>query len=286
MKYFIFLLVLLNALVWIAVFALPDNNLHVVGCDVGQGDAILLTHKTTQILIDGGPNNRVLECLSHHMPFWDKTIEVVILTHPQTDHFTGLINVFKNYKIKYFLGNQVDASSESYGVLKSLVGGSRATVINPTAGFKSRVGLIYLDIVAPPQSLAFDTSNQTTQLTNNKLGVFESKHDPNDFSIIGHFSFHEFDVLTTGDISSSDFMTPKVELLKVPHHGSKNGLTQQLLDMTQPQVAIISAGRNNRYGHPHKEVINMLDAQNVKILRTDVSGNVEIISDGKRWWVK
>ena len=77
--------------IWLAVLALPDNKLHLVVCDVGQGDAILVTYKTTQMLIDGGPNKAVLECLARHMPFYDRRIEVVLLTHPQADHLNGLI---------------------------------------------------------------------------------------------------------------------------------------------------------------------------------------------------
>ncbi len=107
MKYLSFSLILVLSVVWLAVITFPDNNLHIIACDVGQGDAMLLTYKNFQVLIDGGPNSKVLPCLSGHMPFWDRQIEVVILTHPEADHFIGLIDVFKNYKIKYFLANQV-----------------------------------------------------------------------------------------------------------------------------------------------------------------------------------
>ena len=79
---------------------------------------------------------------------------------------------------------------------------------------------------------------------------------------------------------------PKVNYLKVPHHGSKNGLSQSLLDAASPQIAVISVGKNNSYGHPSKEVLNMLEAKEIKIMRTNEVGDVEIVSNGDNWWLK
>ena len=90
-KYLFFFLLLITALVWITVITYSNQNLKLIACDVGQGDAILAIYGKTQILIDGGPNNKILDCLSRYMPFWDREIEIVILTHPQADHYTGLI---------------------------------------------------------------------------------------------------------------------------------------------------------------------------------------------------
>ena len=94
-KYLIYLLSLLTLLTWLAVFSLPDDKLHLITCDVGEGDATLITYKSSQLLIDGGPNNKVIDCLSEHVPFWDRTLEVVVLTHPDYDHMKGLGAVFK-----------------------------------------------------------------------------------------------------------------------------------------------------------------------------------------------
>src|SRR3989344_2631863 len=110
-----YILVLITITVWTAVFSV-DNKLHIVACDVGQGDAILIQKNTTQILIDGGPNQKVLDCLGRHMPFWDRTIEFVILTHPELDHYGGLIDVVKTYNIKTYAHNGTTSGNQSYRV--------------------------------------------------------------------------------------------------------------------------------------------------------------------------
>ncbi len=114
----IFWLFLVLVLVWSAVFSLPDNKFHLVFCDVGQGDAILISYQRTQILIDGGPDNRVLDCLSHHLPFWERKLEVVILTHPEKDHLGGLIDVIKRYYLTYLFANSWPEQKEKISPLK------------------------------------------------------------------------------------------------------------------------------------------------------------------------
>ena len=148
-KYLYLLLLLITATIWLAVLVYPDRNLKIIACDVGQGDGFLAIYGKTEILIDGGPNNNIVDCLSKYLPFWDRTIEIVLLTHPQKDHYMGLIEVFKRYKVKYFLANSLDSSSQEYSLLKSLVGGGTTNVINPTRGMSMRVGLIHLDILHP-----------------------------------------------------------------------------------------------------------------------------------------
>src|SRR3990167_3816083 len=107
--------------IWLAVLALPDNRLHVVVCDVGQGDAILVSYKTTQMLVDGGPNKAVLGCLARHMPFYDHRIEVVVLTHPQADHMNGLIDVVKRYTVLQFIKEPVENNTDGYRELMRLL---------------------------------------------------------------------------------------------------------------------------------------------------------------------
>ena len=112
-KSIIYFLSLIAVLVWLAVYSV-DINLQIIACDVGQGDAILIQKNTTQVLIDGGPNQSVLNCLGRHLPFWDKQIELVILTHPQEDHYAGLIDVFKTYKILSFGESNTTSSYQGY----------------------------------------------------------------------------------------------------------------------------------------------------------------------------
>jgi competence protein ComEC len=308
-KYFFATLVLGVTSVWFAVFSYPDQKLHLIACDVGQGDAILAVFGGTQILIDGGSNKKVLECLDSHLPFWDRTIELVVLTHPQTDHFGGLIDVFKTYEVEKFLATSLDSSSHDYQVLKEVVGGSGVEVINPTSGMVIRLGTIYLDIVWPTskfleQNFAWQATEEFIQRQSlepqglslekleNVLGSFTTSRDPNDFSIVAILRYGEFDALLTGDIGPdvtdkilASGLIGEVEYIKIPHHGSKNGLTQNLLDATSPEVAVISSGKSNSYGHPHREVLDMLSCYGLRVFRTDLSGNVEIVSDGEKFWV-
>jgi len=280
-KYIFGLLALATITIWLAVLAAPDDRLRLIACDVGQGDAMLVVYGQSQILIDGGPDDSVLDCLASHMPFWDRRIELVILTHPQTDHFRGLIEVFRRYKIDVFLTLPLNSSTSAYQVLRNEVGGSKTEVLDATAGKVVRLGLMQLDIVHPTKDFL--------------AGANTSSGDPNDFSIVAILSFGEFEALLTGDIGP-DVMdevieqlalsgVEQVEYIKIPHHGSKNGLTKELLEASMPEVAVISVGKNP-WGHPHKEVLEMLQERGVKIKRTDLDGDIKVVTDGKVWWLK
>lgn len=307
-RYILSVLVLLAAVIWLAVLSVPSDNLSIIACDVGQGDAFLITYKSDQILIDGGPGNSVIECIDKHLPFWDRNIELVVLTHPQTDHFGGLIEVFKKYNVEVFLASGLDSSTQSFDLLKSMMGGSDARVVNATMDRDISVGLIYLDILHP--STQYILSEATPRVAESKdlvegnergdvgqdtLGIYTTTHDPNDFSVVFLLKFKQFDALFTGDIDTklSDMIadellangTYKIEYLKVPHHGSKNGLSEKLLETVNPEIAVISAGKNNRYGHPHDEIIQLLKDQGVEILRTDEMGDVKIETDGTEFWL-
>ncbi len=288
LKYF---LVLLCVLVWLAVFSLfkVDDNLHIVSCNVGQGDSILISLGSFQILTDGGPDNKVLRCLGNHMPFWDRKIDVVILTHPQLDHYGGFLEVFKRYEIGTFVANEVDSSTPMYTLLKNVVGSQGIKVVNPRQGMKIRYGLLYLDILNPSQTIY----DEAIVKDNSKvLGTFDTKRDLNDFSVVDRINYGHFKAILTGDIGpnmlpeiiSSNNLS-KVIYLKVPHHGSKNGMTQEFLDILDPEIAVISVGAKNLYGHPSPEIIKMLEDKRVLTKRTDKDGDVEVITDGQKWWL-
>lgn len=277
MKYIIGCLFLITFSIWISVSSL-DTNLQIIACDVGQGDAILIQKKSTQILIDGGPDNSVLSCLGRHMPFWDRSIEMVILTHPDIDHYGGLIDVFKNYKIKKYITNGDRSSSESYKVLENLVGGSGVSSVLLHAPMSVRFDLIWLDTVWPQQKVQ-DLKNQK----------FETRDNNN--SIVLLLNYGQFKALFTGDVEtevsdqlSENNKVQNSEYIKVNHHGSKNGLSQKLLDVIKPKVAVISVGKKNRYGHPHAEILKILNDKDVKTLRTDFAGDIVIVTDGKTFW--
>ena len=269
-RYIVYILILIFIGIVISVFEIPDNNLHIIACDVGQGDAILVTYKNIQILTDGGPIPSVLSCLARHMPFWDHEIELVISTHPDSDHSTGLTDVLKRYKVDKILINPNRPSTQIYKLLVKEVGSSGVGVIRPSEGMVVTLGLIHLDVVSK-----FDPENTNT----------------NDNSIVYKLEFGKFLGLFTGDMSPkvSDSLASTVgpvNYIKIPHHGSANGLTENLLKKVEPKVAVISVGKKNPWGFPSQVILSMLKKYNVTILRTDLMGDVEVVTNGSSFWWK
>lgn len=266
-----------------------DGRLHLTICNVGQGDAIYLrTPKGADILIDGGPNDQVLSCLSRHMPFWDRQIEMVILTHPQADHLTGLISVFKNYQVKYFLAESLANPTASFQELRHAVSKEQSKILTPQAGDKITIGGIKIKILWPKEKIGGSRfwQNPTESDRSKEIG---RQVDLNTFSIISEIIYADFSVILTGDADSKVLSEViggsegSIEVLQVPHHGSRFGLNEEILEKIQPELGIISVGKNNRYGHPAKETLDLLREKTIRVLRTDEDGDIEIISDGRSW---
>ena len=250
----LFWLTLLLLLVWTAIFSWPDRNLHLIFCNVGQGDAILISYQKTQILIDGGPDNLVLNCLAHHLPFWDRQIEMVVLTHPEKDHFGGLIDVIKRYNLKYLISTSWPEEGRKTTALKE--------------GDEIHLGKINLSVLWPRET------NQKRKLNEN--------------SLVLKLSFGSFQALLPGDIPSEIEnqldLTP-VEVLKVAHHGSLYSTSQTFLEKIKPKLAVVSVGKN-KFGHPTKETLKRLEDLGIRVLRTDQNGEIEIVSDGQEWYTR
>jgi competence protein ComEC len=307
---FAFLLLTLAALI-LALVQIPDANLHIIACNVGQGDAILMTYKNIQILTDGGPDAGVLTCLGKHLPFWDRDIELVISSHSDADHLTGLVDVIKNYKIQTILINPIDPGTPVYEALRNEVGSRGLEVITPQCGTRLRLGLIYLDILSPSEELF---GRLVIKKEGDNLAKYSVSGEANLYSIAYGLSFGKFTGLFLGDIPpeisdrlSADRSGGGVDYVKIPHHGSKNGLTQVLLEKIVPErglprldsqqkpsmnnsgkatvgiIGVISVGKNP-WGLPNQEILDMLSGYGVKTLRTDKLGDVEVITDGEKFW--
>lgn len=268
-----------------ALWQWPDNNLHLVFCDVGQGDAILVFSGSTQLLMDGGPGEQVLGCLSRHMPFWDRTIEMVILTHPQADHLNGLISVLKRYSLRYFVSGSTVNTTGGYKELASLVAEkqSRGELVaqNVFTGTQISLGPIKGRIIWPKRDWV---KENTTETATPQL---------NDYSLVLEIRRGNFRALLPGDADSHvdqeiiaiGGLSP-VTVLKYPHHGSRTGATKEFLEAVSPKLAIISVGRRNSYGHPASETLELLKSLGIRYRRTDIDGDIEVVSDGRGWWVK
>lgn len=296
------------SLIFAFIFSLPDGRLHVVFCDVGQGDAAYIRSPDGQdILIDGGPNEKVLDCLGKNMPFYDRTIDVVLLSHPQKDHFQGIQSVMERYHVKYFISSPVAGEGEAYQKLISLIREKKIPVKLLYTGDRFSMGKVEFDILWPEKEwvarnasflgdlsysrLRQDFGGQVSNLEEGggKVLGLSTGRDLNDFSYYLHLTYGQFDVLFTGDGGShiqgeveKVEMLPDVEVLKFPHHGSKTGVLPEFLDKVRPELAVISVGKNS-YGHPAEEALKLLRERDIEIKRTDRDGNIEMTSDGKGW---
>lgn len=295
----VFWLILILGLVGIAIFQLPDQRLHLVFCDVGQGDATLITYQNSQILIDGGPNNQVLECLADHLPFWDRTIEMVVLTHPQADHLAGLVDVLERYSVTQIVVNSIVNDIASFWQFHQAALEEGAQIYSPQAGDKLCLGSIQFLVLWPQEKIGDSRVWQAPKhLRGSRMDSSEVKvlgtysGNLNESSVVLGLSFGNFDALLTGDIG---FDTEEridwsgvppagggIEVLKVAHHGSKYSTSEEFLEEISPDVAVIFVGKNS-FGHPTQEVLERLGSIGAKILRTDQQGEIEIVSDGKTW---
>ncbi len=245
----------------ILVKSLFESQTRIVFCDVGQGDGSYIRIKNKfDILIDAGGDQKILSCLGKYMPFYDREIELAIISHPQNDHFYGFNYVLDRYQVDQFIASTISSPSQSFEALKQKID-DRKIKINLVKGD---------DII--------NVFNDTITFLWPKKE--NGNHNINDLSLVFIFQEKDFRVLFTGDASPlalsklSHQSIPKVNVLKVPHHGSKNGLIAEFLRLAEPAVAVISVGKNNSYGHPSSEVLAMLEALKIQIKRTDTEGDV------------
>lgn len=287
--------------------SLPDGKLHLVFCDVGQGDAIYIkTPRGSDILIDGGPNEKVLSCLGRHMPFYDRNIELMVLTHPHADHFTGLTFVLERYSVKKIvLENIYVPNNERFEAFREKMAGEGAEIYNPKAGDKIVVDGVGLTALWPREVIGDKGiwnmqiskyankqigSNGCDETCQKVLGASTVSGDLNEYSLVFLLKHNDFKALLTGDVDNEvlskinelkegfgdfNFSEKPLDLLKVPHHGSKDSLSTTLLYQLNPKMAVISVGKNN-FGHPAEEIIKQLRNLDIKILRTDKDGEIKI----------
>lgn len=235
--------------------------------DVGQGDAILIEQGSTQILIDGGPSGqKIMEKLGGHVPFWDRNIEILIATHPDQDHLSGLIDVMGKYKVSEIIDNGTASDSQVYKKFKETIQNRNITEIDGRAGRRIKLqDGAELEIFNLEDAQGGDVSRDT-----------------NSGSLIARLSYGKDNFLFTGDLPSEKepalirhFALVDSRILKVAHHGSKYSTSVEFLEAVNPEVAVISVGKNNRYGHPAQEVLDRLNERKIKILRTDEIGDIE-----------
>lgn len=295
MKKHIFSLLALLICSLIAAFVLTrdDGKLHIVFCDVGQGDAIYIRSAGgADMLVDGGPNDKVLLCLGEHMPFTDHSLDLVVLTHPEKDHFQGLTSVLARFQVGAVILSPVVNPTESYQLLLDVLKEKALPVKNLYAGDIFHLGEAQFSVLWPDRgwvSQVVDSDHTEVTLSRRDVLGASTKNNLNDFSLYLHLQYDAFDLLLTGDgdrrIQPSIMRTnalPDVDMLKFPHHGSKTGLLAEFLDSIAPELVIFSAGKNP-WGHPTEQALRLVQEKNISIKRTDRDGSIHIVTDGNSW---
>ncbi len=250
----------------------------VVFCDVGQGDGTYIRLKNNvDIVIDAGPDKKILECLGRYMPFYDRSIEYAFISHPQKDHLGGFLPILDYYTVKSFWLNPIYSDSKLFSKLIRTLRNKKIKTYHPLAGTTILIKDTSIRFYWPSEDFLRENSviDHKTDKEYKVTGV-----DLNNFSMIFTLKNLYFSGLFTGDASTEvlnrllNQSEVKSKVLKIPHHGSKNGLSKKFLRLADPTYAVISAGKNNSYGHPSTEVLDMLKASNTQIKRTDLEGDV------------
>jgi competence protein ComEC len=270
----IFLLICLFIVVYIQINDKKQNEfLEIVFIDVGQGDAIYIEAPNgRQILIDGGRDQVILPKLAQIMPLGDKSIDLVIATNPDQDHIGGLIDVFQEYKIGQVIEPGTEKDSYTFKEFNQVIEEKEILKNKAWRGQKiilDEVKNIYFEILFPDRDV--------------------SEWEANDGSIVGKLVYGEQSFLLMGDATkytenlirwNEEKEYLDIRVLKLGHHGSDTSTTEYWLYLTSPEIAIISAGANNKYGHPDQEVINNLEKLNILYFETSKEGNIVFKTDG------
>ena len=265
-------LLLASSFVWYAVFRESRSSLSVSFLNVGQGDAIFIeTPHGNQVLIDGGAGRRVLSELGSVMPAYDRSIDLIIATQTDLDHLGGLVEVVKNFAVGRVIENGYKANTQVFSEWEKVLAEKRVAHDTVSVGDRIQLGDgIYLDI----------------------LGPFPEDFDPepkkaNEVMVVARLVYGERSFLFTGDIERADEirltqsgLDIASDVLKVAHHGSKYSSTDLFLEKASPRFTVVSAGANNRYGHPHPETLDRLRVLCAKLFRTDENGRLLFSSNG------
>ncbi len=275
---------------------LPNHkNLEVSFLDIGQGDAIYVKAPNgNSILIDGGPpGGSVSSKISETTDVFDKHIDVIMGTHADADHIGGFYDVLQNYSASLYIDPHFSSNTIIYKKLTDLIYEKKIEKITARKGIQVILDSdkkVELEILYPSNSYPVYMYNECEK---NKKGKRKKKCEKNlqvetnQTSIVARLKFGNKSFLFTGDapLSVEDFLMSTIDrkeiqsnVLKVGHHGSKTSTSEKFLSIVKPEYAVISSGRKNRYGHPHKDVLNVL--KNTKVFRTDELGTIKIISDG------
>lgn len=243
----------------------------VVFLDVGQGDSIFIQSPSgVQIVIDAGRDSSVLRELGAVMEFSDRTIDYILITHPDADHISGFMEILDRYKVGQVIRTENESDTSIFGGVERKIDEERATVHFARRGQRYDLGDgVVLEILFPdtdPKEMESNTSSIVARLIYRETAFMLTGDAPK--------SIEEYLVLVEGEYLKSD-------VLKVGHHGSRTSTSEMFLAEVDPDYAVISAGKDNSYGHPHVEVTDLLFNYGVETYNTGEVGRVVFVSDGK-----
>lgn len=270
----ILLLCITVGIVFYFAFKSYERPLRVIFLDVGQGDAIFIESPTgNQVIIDGGPGSTLVSQVSKQMPLFDRSIDMIMVTNPDKDHFEGFIPLLSRYTVDSLVEPGVSADENPvYQEFKRLITEKSIKVVNTRTGQKILLGGgVHIDVLFPDRDIE---------------GV-----PHNDGSLVTRLVYANTSILLTGDTTKNieNYLLTKypqflhADILKVAHHGSKTSTIDEFIKVVDPDIAVISAGKDNSYGHPHKETLDTLSDNGVETLLTMDEGSITFESDGEVW---
>lgn len=235
----------------------------IVFFDVGQGDSILIQQHNFQILVDGGPDDSVIYSLGEYMPWYDRNIEVAILTHPHDDHIYGLLSVLSEYSVGKILYNPVEYSTFEYEYMLQEYGDIMFSVVE---GDVVDCGDIEVEVLFPFEETYRKDSNINNESIVLLVQMYEEK-----VLLMGDAEFSEERRLLSSGVLED------VDILKVGHHCSRTSTSDMFLSLVNPEVAICSCGEGNKFGHPHYETLEKLQSRGVQYFVTSRDGDVRFV---------
>jgi len=235
--------------------------------NIGQGDSILVTTpKGKHVLIDGGPFSNILEVLPAQLGYFNHTIDLLVLTHPHSDHLEGLLEVLKRYTVPAVLYSGIKSQGDEYQAFLEMIDDKQVLIADPQKDIEVETG-VFLNIVSPAEK-----------------GKFFSLQDANHSSLVFRLEYGKTRILFTGDMTADLENTVLLsgvdivsDVLKIAHHGSRYSSTPQFISAVSPAIGVISVGKNNRFKHPSFQTLVLLKDNNIQTYRTDEQGTIDMV---------
>ena len=259
----------------LSILELPrlwDGGLTLHAFDVGQGDAFLFRLPDgSNVMLDAGPRKSAADLVSKLRRLGVKRIDILIASHPHEDHIGGMERVIESFEIGRFWDSGYNHGSATQRAMLEAIREKGIRYGRPKSGFSEAIGEVTFKVLAPGEETIAGTSS-----------------DANNNGIVLLATYGDVSFLMMGDVEHRgrrEIRFPRAEVLKVSHHGSRNGTDPRLLDEAAPEVAILTYGEGNAYGHPHREVMRLLEQKGIAIYAT-TRGDISLNTDGERLTVR